>query len=150
MLRRTTLPKVKYLADVNVLVALTDEGHIHHKMVRKWFDASGYRDWGVCAFSEAGFLRVMTNPKLGSLSVEEATRVLAALGKHAGHRIWPISEGWASLASPFRERVFGHQQITDAYLLGLAVKENGVLVTMDKAIRSLAGAEYGKNVLVLE
>jgi len=44
---------------------------------------------------------------------------------------------------------FGHQQITDAYLLGLAIKQGGVLVTFDKAIQFLAGAEYGKNVLVL-
>lgn len=150
MLRRTTLRRVNYLADVNVLIALTDEGHVHHKMVRKWFDTSGNRDWGVCAFTEAGFLRVMTNPKLGSLSVEEATGVLVAMSNHAGYRFWPITEGWASLAAPFRERVFGHQQITDAYLLGLAVKENGVLVTMDKAIQYLAGVKYGKNVLVLE
>ena len=59
-------------------------------------------------------------------------------------------EGWATLAAPFRERVFGHQQITDAYLLGLAVREGGVLVTMDKAIRYMAGTQYGKHVLVLE
>lgn len=142
--------RAKYLADVNVLIALTDENHIHHKTVTKWFDASGKNDWGVCAFTEAAFLRVMTNPKVGSLSVEEATWVLARLSKRAGYRFWPISEGWSSLAAPFIERVFGHQQITDAFLLGLAVREDGVLVTMDKAIQYLAGTKYSKNVLVLE
>ena len=142
--------RVKYLLDVNVLIALTGESHEHHKLARKWFDTSGHRDWGVCAFTESGFLRMMGNPKVGSLSVEEATWVLARLSEHAGYRFWPISEGWASLAAPFIERVFGHQQITDAYLLGLAVKEDGVLVTMDKAIQYLAGPQYSKNVLVLE
>jgi toxin-antitoxin system PIN domain toxin len=138
------------LADVNVLIALVDEGHEHHKMARKWFDTYGYRDWGVCAFTEAGFLRVTANPKAGSLSVSEATRALSILSNHAGYRFWPISEGWASLVEPFSERVFGHQQITDAYLLGLAVKEGGILVTMDKAIQYLAGVKYRENVLVLE
>jgi hypothetical protein len=76
--------------------------------------------------------------------------VLAALASHPGYRFWPIAAGWATLAVPFRERVFGHQQITDAYLLGLAVKENGVLVTLDKAIKYMAGAKYSKNVLVLQ
>ena len=142
--------KVKYLADVNVLIALTNEDHVHHETVTRWFDTSGHQDWGVCAFTEAGFLRVMTNPKVGSRTVEEATEVLAALCNHAGYRFWPISESWAALAAPIRERVFGHQQITDAYLLGLAVRENGVLVTMDKAIQYLAGAKYSQNVLVLE
>lgn len=144
------MPRAKYLADVNVLVALIDEGHVHHKMVKKWFDMTGNRDWGVCAFTEAGFLRVTTNPKLGSLSVEQATRVLETVTKHKGYRFWPISEGWASLVEPFCERVFGHQQITDAFLLGLAVKEGGVLVTLDKAIQYLAGAKYAESVLVLE
>ena len=144
------MSKVKYLADVNVLIALTDEEHIHHERVTRWFDTSGHRDWGVCAFSEAGFLRVMTNPKGGGRSVEAATALLARLSNYAGYRFWPIAEGWASLTAPFIERVFGHQQITDAYLLGLAVKQGGVLVTMDKGIQYMAGQKYSKNVLVLE
>jgi hypothetical protein len=93
---------------------------------------------------------VVANPKAGSRSVEEAAEVLARLSYYAGYRYWPISEGWASLVEPFSERVFGHQQVTDAYLLGLAVKEDGVLVTMDKAIRYMAGEKYRGNVLVLE
>jgi hypothetical protein len=141
---------VKYLADVNVLVALVSDGHNHHNAATKWFSTSGYSDWGVCAFTEAGFLRAMTNPRVGAHSMEEANEVLAILGGHPGYHYWPIREGWASLVAPFAERIFGHQQITDAYLLGLAVKEDGVLVTIDKAIRYLAGEEYRQNVLVLE
>ncbi len=141
--------RLKYLLDVNMLIALTEQDHEHHQTVTKWFDTPGL-DWGLCAFSEAGFLRVSTNPKVGKLTVEEATQVLAAMASHPGYRFWPISTGWADLAAPFLERVFGHRQIADAYLLGLAVKEDGVLVTMDKAIQYLAGAQCSKNVLVLE
>jgi predicted nucleic acid-binding protein len=57
---------------------------------------------------------------------------------------------WTSLVAPFAGRLYGHQQITDAYLLGLAIKENGVLVTLDRAFRQMAGPKYSKNVLVLE
>jgi hypothetical protein len=39
--------------------------------------------------------------------------------------------------------------VTDAYLLGLAIKEEGVLVTFDKGIQYMAGAEFGRHVLVL-
>ena len=92
----------------------------------------------------------MTNPKLGGYSVGDATEVLISLSQHPGYRFWPIADDWVTLAAPFLERVFGHQQITDAYLLGLAVKEGGVLVTMDTAIKYLAGNQYSKNVLVLE
>jgi uncharacterized protein len=143
------LSRTRCLLDVNVLIALTEPEHMHHRIVMKWFDAYGL-DWGWCAFSEAGFLRITTNPRVGSHSLEESTNVLAGLAKRPGYRFWPITSGWISLVAPFASRVFGHQQITDAYLLGLAVKQDGVLVTLDKAIRTMAGPRYAKHVLVLE
>jgi hypothetical protein len=142
------LSKLKYLLDVNVLIALTEEAHVHHQAATEWFNTPGL-NWGVCAFSEAGFLRLTAHPKVGRITLAEASAVLAALASHPGYRLWPISVGWSTLAAPFHERVFGHRQITDAYLLGLAVKENGVLVTLDKAIKYLAGEQFSKNVLLL-
>lgn len=142
------MSKPKYLLDVNVLIALTDLKHIHHGMVTNWFDAPGL-DWGICAFTEAGFLRVAMNSRMGYYSLDEATNVLAVLAQHPGYRFWPLAHGWGTLAMPFRKYVYGHQQITDAYLLGLAIKEEGVLVTLDKAIKSLAGPQYSQHVLVL-
>ncbi len=144
------MPKPKHLADLNVLMALTDENHLHHARTVEWLDGPGGHNWGVCALTAAGFLRLATNPRIRSASIEEACDVLATLIDHPGYRFWPIVDDWATLAAPFLERVYGHQQITDAYLLGLAVKEGGVLVTMDKAIRSLAGNRYSQNVLLLK
>jgi toxin-antitoxin system PIN domain toxin len=143
------LSKPKYLLDVNILIALTETEHIHHRTVMRWFNTPGL-DWGLCAFSEAGFLRVSTNSKSGSNTIEESNAVLGKLESHPGYRYWPITVGWSDLAEPFRERIFGHQQIADAYLLGLAINENGVLVTLDKAIKFLAGERYSKHLLVLE
>lgn len=143
------MSKQRHLLDVNVLIALVEPTHVHHRLVMKWFNTPGL-DWGVCAFSESGFLRIATNPKAGSYTVEEATVLLAGLANHPGYRFWPVSAGWSVLSEPFLDRVFGHQQITDAYLLGLAIKEHGILVTMDKAIKFLAGERYRKHLLVLE
>ena len=80
----------------------------------------------------------------------QATNVLESFICDPGYRYWPINADCAELVAPFRERVWGHQQVADAYLLGLAVKENGVLVTLDKAMKHLAGPQFGKHVLVLE
>lgn len=140
---------MKYLLDVNVLIALLDESHVHHKIALEWFETPGL-DWGVCAFTEAGFLRFMTNPKGGGRTMESTTAVLADLAAQPGYRFWPVAEGWKILSEPFSERIFGHQQVTDAYLLGLAVKEGGALVTMDRGIQALAGAELKQYVVVLE
>jgi len=141
--------KPRYLLDVNILIALAEPFHVHHKAVMRWINTPGL-DWGLCAFSEAGFLRVAINPKAGSHTVDESTSVLANWATSPGYRFWPMTASWTALAAPFQERVFGHQQVTDAYLLGLAVKENGVLVTLDKAIKYLAGPQYSRHVLVLE
>jgi len=130
-------------------MALTQPEHRYFETATEWFNTPGL-DWGLCAFSEAGFLRLSANPNVGKLTVEDATAMLAALVKRPGYRFWPITADWASLAHPFSERVVGHQQITDAYLLGLAVKENAVLVTTDKAMRYMAGVRYRMNLLVLQ
>ncbi|MGA3032071.1 MAG: TA system VapC family ribonuclease toxin [Terracidiphilus sp.] len=142
--------EAKFLLDVNVLVALTDKNHIHHETVARWFDAHRKASWGVCPFTEAGFLRAVTRPAIGGLSIEEATEILIRLAALPGYMFWSIPYPWTDLAAPLGDRIFGHQQITDACLLGLAIKENGVLVTLDKAITHLAGARFAQNLLQLE
>ena len=143
------MSKPRFLLDVNVLMALTQPEHSHFKTVTEWFESS-IDDWGLCAFSEAGFLRLSANPHVGNLTVWDAADMLVSLSKRPGYRYWPITTSWATLVAPFQERVFGHQQITDGFLLGLAIQEDGILVTLDRAISYLAGPKYGKHVLVLD
>ena len=61
-----------------------------------------------------------------------------------------MRESWVDLTARFAWRILGHQQVTDAYLLGLAIKENGALVTFDRGIKYLAGSEFSQNLVVLE
>lgn len=138
-----------YLLDANVLVALADEHHVHHRRALTWFRTSP-GEWGTCAFTEAAFLRITTNPATGVLNMTEAIEVLTSLLNEPGYRFWPITANWTTVAAPFLKRIFGHKQITDAYLLGLAIQEKGVLVTLDRGIRHMAGERYAGNVLVLE
>lgn len=143
------MSKRKYLLDTNVLVALTDQNHIHHKKAVEWFNTPGL-DWGMCAFSEAGLLLASANPAIGRLTVDEASALVGELIRKPGYRFWPFTKCWAELVAPFADRVFGYKQITDAYLLGLAIKENGILVSFDKAMRSFVGPKFSGNVLILE
>ena len=94
-------------------------------------------------------LRFFTRPKTGGLSMEQATAMLERLTRRPGYRFQPIPAEWQALTAPFRRRIHGHNQVTDAYLLGLAVREDLVLTTFDRALLHLAG-EYGRHVLVLE
>lgn len=142
----------KNLLDLNVLIALTEPGHTHHEKAQSWFMSSGKESWGVCPLTEAGFLGVTTNPAFssGPRTLEQAIAILQALKGLEGYWYWEIDESWVTLTSPFAARIFGHHQVTDAYLLGLAVKEDGVLVTFDRGIRFMAGAEFSRNILVLD
>jgi toxin-antitoxin system PIN domain toxin len=142
----------RYLLDLNVVVALTDDEHEHYARAHRWISTLSGDSWGTCPLSDAGYIRLATSPAagVGSGSFTAAVAVLADLAMRPGYCFWPITERWAELTAPFATRIFGHQQVTDAYLLGLAIKEDGILVTFDKGIRYMAGADFGRNVLVLQ
>ena len=143
------MSKTRFLLDVNVLVALGDEEHEHHKAAMRWFSATK-PDWGVCSLTETGFVRVSTRRSTGGRSMQEVIAIYQEMTRFPGYRFWPISDQWTALVKPFAERLFGPNQVTDACLLGLAIKGNGVLVTFDQGIHFLAGTEFASNVLLLE
>ena len=144
--------KSRHLLDLNVLIALLEPAHDHHAAAQDWFDNVRKGEWCICPLTEAGFIRVTTNPSYsaGPRSVELAIAILEAARAHPSCSFWEIRKGWIELTSPFVKRLFGHQQVTDAYLLGLAISGQGELVTFDRAIRHLAGQEYAQYVHVIE
>lgn len=125
------------LLDVNALVALAWDTHVHHQAVTAWFDG---RDapWATCPISEAGFVRVSANPKVltGALGVAEARDVLRELRGVGEHRFVVNDVSPADSDVP---AVSGHQQVTDAVLLTVARRAGVHLVTFDAALAALAG-----------
>ncbi len=142
----------KNLLDLNVLIALAEPGHTHHVGAHAWLRSSSRDNWGICPLTEAGFVRVTTNPafRAGPRTLEQAIAILEALKGLPGYCYWKLEDSWVTLTAPFASRILGHQQVTDAYLLGLAIKGDGVLVTFDRGLKYLAGMEYGRNLLILE
>jgi uncharacterized protein len=142
----------RHLLDVNVLIALVEPGHGHHRKANQWFDSSSKNSLGICPLTEAGFLRVTTNPAFrpGPRSLQQAKAILQALIDHPRYRYWEIGRNWVELTAPFASRILGHQQVTDAYLLGLAVHQGGELVTFDGGLKYMAGPEYKQNLRILE
>lgn len=142
----------KSLLDLNVLIALVEQGHEHYDKAQNWFSRSGKASLGLCPLTEAGFLRVTTNPAFrpGPRPIEQSIAILQALRGHPQYWFCEMKESWVNATAPFASRLLGHQQVTDAYLLGLVVKENGILVTFDRGLRYMAGSEFSRNLLVLE
>ena len=124
------------LLDVNVLVALFDPDHVHHDLAHDWFGDEGRRAWATCAMTEAGLLRVLSRPEYGSeiRRPVDLVPLLRKLCRSGGHHFW---EAGVSLRD---ERLFdpalirGHAQLTDVYLLGMAKRHGGRLVTFDRTI----------------
>jgi toxin-antitoxin system PIN domain toxin len=141
-----------FLLDVNVLIALVCEGHVAHAKVKRWFRQTGAKRWATCPLTEAGFVRVVSNPRFSEHlpDLNEALEMLRIVTALDGHRFYPLDLGLLDAVTPVAERLFGHQQVTDAYLLGMAIKSKATLVTLDRGIEDLAGSEFHSHVLVLD
>lgn len=128
-----------YLFDVNVLIALMWPAHEAHVQVQEWFARNASQGWATCPFTEAAFVRITSNPAFSRDAVppHEALKILAANVSHPSHQFWPDEISFVQAAQPFAKRLIGHQQVTDAYLLGLAIHHEGKLVSCDRAILSL-------------
>jgi hypothetical protein len=125
------------LLDVNALVALAWDSHVHHTSIRAWFAASSAEGWATCPVTESGFVRVSSNPKAlpTPITVEAARGVLATLRCAGAHRFLPND---VSITAPDVPRIAGHRQVTDAVLLALARRHGTRLVTFDAGIAALA------------
>jgi uncharacterized protein len=125
------------LLDVNALVALAWDSHIHHAPMRAWFAANSAAGWATCPLTESGFVRVSSNPKVlpHAIGVDAARGVLSAMRALAGHR---FLDDHVSITDDDVPAMTGHRQISDAHLLTLARRHHVNLVTFDAAVGTLA------------
>jgi hypothetical protein len=128
-----------YLLDTNLLIALLWPSHEQHDLALKWFTRHRVRGWATCPMTQAGFVRIVSNPAFSRDAVQprEAVHVLAANTAAKDHTFWPDELPFAEAVAFTGVRLLGHQQVTDAYLLGLAIRRGGVLATLDQRIAAL-------------
>jgi toxin-antitoxin system PIN domain toxin len=140
-----------FLLEVNVLISLVRPKHSGHETVMEWFKSAGRPHWATCALTEAGFVRVVSNPRFTSQAVEvrEARQILSELTALPGHQFWSLDFGFADAVRLVEARFFGHQQVTDTYMLTLAIRNKGKLVTQDRRLLYLAGKEFADHILLL-
>ena len=131
------------LLDVNVLVALHWPGHQFHRGAQDWFARNADRGWATCPFTQAAFVRIISNPAFSprAVSPAEAIRALTTSLKHPAHRFWPDDITYADAVRSLGGRLVGHKQVTDAYLLGLALHKKGKLATLDRGLAALLATQ---------
>ncbi len=143
-----------YLLDTNLLVALFWPAHAQHKAAIEWFASNRSQGWITCPFTQAGFVRVVSNPAFSRYSVAplEAVGILNQNTNAKDHSFWPDAISLIEAAGHYAGRLTGHQQITDAYLLSLAIHRGGVLVTFDQSIAALlpSRSDFKRHLRILE
>jgi len=130
------------LLDLNILTALLWPAHEHHGVAHQWFGHRARARWATCPFTQLGFVRLVTNPAFSrdALSPTDAVDLLAENLKHQQHEFWADGLPVPQAAEEMRDRLQGHRQLTDAYLVALAHDRGGVLATFDRGLRALAGS----------
>lgn len=120
------------LLDVNVLLALLDADHVDYRRAREWLGTEIRHGWASCAITQNGFVRVVSQPRYPSpVPVAEAAARLAEAARSEHHTFWPCDMSLLDATRIDRSRVHGPRQVTDVYLLALAVHHGGRFATFD-------------------
>lgn len=121
-----------YLLDVNVIIALIDPAHVRNRDALAWFASTGNKSWATCPLTENAVLRIVGHPSYpnspGNPSI--VAKLLEQFFALPGHTFWADD---VSILD--RKRISGtlmtSGQITDTYLLALAVAHKGQLASFD-------------------
>ena len=126
---------MRALLDVNVLIALLDTTHIHHILARNWFAENHTLGWASCPLTENGCLRIISQSNYSNaISVKAALEKLNFARRTPLHAFWPDDVSLLDFEKINIEFIHGPKQLTDIYLLALAVKNSGRLISFDRKI----------------
>jgi toxin-antitoxin system PIN domain toxin len=141
---KTSSDGLRALLDLNVLIAMFDEEHIHYVRAHQWWAESRADGWASCPLTQNGFVRVLSRPSYSNhIPIFAALALLSKATAQPDHTFWPDDISVVDSQHFDNARLLGPKQLTDVYLLALAVKNGGRLVTLDRTV-SLAvvrGAE---------
>ena len=126
---------MRSLYDVNCLLALLDRHHAAHATVAAWFAANAEHGWASCPLTQNGCVRILSQPRYPRpLSVVYAMDLLRAAVSSEHHQFIPDDISLLDDSLVDDRRLAGHRQLTDVYLLALAVAHDARLVTLDRRI----------------
>jgi toxin-antitoxin system PIN domain toxin len=130
---------VRALLDLNALIAFLDAEHLHKPRIHQWWLQNRTYGWATCPLTQNGFVRVTSQPNYSSpISIGRAFDHLRRNTETNDHVFWPDDISLLDEQLIDRFRILGPKQLTDIYLLALAVKHGGRLVTFDLAIPTAA------------
>lgn len=141
-----------HLLDANVLIALIDGRHVANPLVTEWFSDNARTGWASCPLTQNAVLRIVGGPGYRNTPGSPAAvgRNLADLLTHAGHEFWPDDISLLDETIFVPDRLTSSGQLTDTYLLGLAVRRNGRLATLDRRLVANAVRNGARHLHVIQ
>jgi len=126
---------MRALLDVNVLIALHDANHVHHAIATQWLISNIDQGWASCAMTQNGCLRIMaqsgySNPQ----PLPVLVRMLQKSTQSQAHEFWGDGPSLLDATCFQHTHIHSPRQLTDLYLLALAVAHQGRFVTFDHRI----------------
>lgn len=126
---------MRALLDINVLIALFDADHSLHGPALAWFSEHGKSGWASCPLTQNGCIRVMSQPRYANpIPVHAVAGRLREAVADRHHEFWPDELSLLDERAIDTTRIHGPKQLTDVYLLALAVVRGGRLVTFDRSL----------------
>ena len=126
---------MRYLLDVNTLLALAVWEHEFHARAASWVErlaASGVPELATCSITELGFVRVLGQAQQYGSSVAQARELLLKVKNSDGIR-WIFIPDDRDI-SHLPRWVRTPKQTTDGHLAELARANEAVLATLDRRI----------------
>ena len=112
-----------------------DPDHVSHELAITWFERHARQGWASCPLTQNGCIRIMSSPSYANPQpVQALVRRLDEACRESIHEFWPDAPSLLDSAVFDATRIHGPRQITDVYLLGLAVRHGGRFVTFDGRI----------------
>ena len=130
---------MRALLDVNVLIAWLDAAHIHHQRASQWLEQSLHHGWASCPLTQNGCLRIMAQPAYPqALPLAAVAQRLGQAAATPAHLFIADDYSLLDADSLHWPQLLGHRQVTDAYLLGLAVRHGCRFVSFDARVNLAA------------
>jgi len=128
---------MRSLLDVNVIIPLLDPNHSLHDKAHEWWSTNRDLGWASCPITENGAVRILSHPsynKQKRSAPADIINLLKSFASRTDHQFWPEDITLRDEEIFSREYFLSSGQLTDIYLLALATKHEGKLVTFDQNI----------------
>ena len=126
---------MRSLLDTSILIALLDASHVHHRLTAQWLQTHGGAGWASCPITLNGCIRILSQPNYPNrVPMQQVVAGLKQAMQNPLHEFWADDVNTVTTKAIDWSYTVRPAQLTDVYLLTLAVAREARFVTLDQGI----------------